>query len=100
MASPAAPDLARRHSRQCGSPRARTAWHVHQNGQTLHVTDGVGFVQTRDGNTIAMRPGDTVWTPPGVWHWHGAAPDSFMAHLALSLAGGQVEWGEHVTDDE
>lgn len=82
------------------SPGARTAWHVHQNGQTLHVTDGVGFVQTRDGNTIAMRPGDTVWTPPGVWHWHGAAPDSFMAHLALSLAGGQVEWGEHVTDDE
>lgn len=57
-------------------------------------------MQTRDGNTIAMRPGDTVWTPPGVWHWHGAAPDSFMAHLALSLAGGQVEWGEHVTDDE
>ena len=82
------------------APGARTAWHVHENGQTLHVTNGVGIVQSRDGRTIAMRPGDTVYTPPGVWHWHGAAPECFMAHLALSVAGGNVEWGEHVTDDE
>lgn len=82
------------------APRARTAWHVHANGQTLRVTDGVGVVQSRDANTIVMRPGDTVWTPPGVWHWHGATPDSFMAHLALSVAGGEVQWGEHVTDEE
>jgi quercetin dioxygenase-like cupin family protein len=82
------------------SPRARTAWHCHANGQTLHVTDGVGVVQTRDGHTIVMRPGDTVYTPPGVWHWHGAAPGSFMTHLALSLAGGEVEWGDHVTGEE
>lgn len=52
-----------------------------------------------------MRPGDTVHTPPGEWHWHGAAPDRFMTHLALSESAGQagtadVEWGEHVTDDE
>ena len=82
------------------APGARTAWHVHENGQTLHVTDGVGIVQSRDGRTIVMRPGDTVYTPPGVWHWHGAAPNSFMAHLALSVAGGNVDWGEHVTSDE
>lgn len=82
------------------APGARTAWHVHENGQTLHVTDGVGIVQSRDGRTIVMRPGDTVYTPPGVWHWHGAAPNSFMAHLALSVAGGNVDWGEHVTGDE
>jgi quercetin dioxygenase-like cupin family protein len=82
------------------SPGARTAWHCHANGQTLHVTDGVGVVQTRDGHTIVMRPGDTVYTPPGVWHWHGAAPGSFMTHLALSLAGGEVEWGDHVTGEE
>ena len=82
------------------SPGARTAWHRHTNGQTLHVTDGRGIVQSRDGQTIAMRPGDTVYTPPGVWHWHGAASDSFMMHLALSLAGGEVDWGEHVSDDE
>src|SRR5690348_6836202 len=66
------------------SPGARTAWHRHARGQTLHVTDGRGLVQTRDGHTIVMRPGDTVYTPPSAWHWHGAAPDSFMTHLALS----------------
>lgn len=82
------------------APGARTAWHVHENGQTLRVTDGVGIVCDRDGHAIVMRPGDTVYTPPGVWHWHGAVPDSFMAHLALSVAGGEVEWGAHVTLDE
>lgn len=81
------------------SPGARTAWHRHAHGQTLHVTDGRGAVCSRDGRVIVMRPGDTVYTPPGVWHWHGAAPESFMTHLALSLAG-EVEWGEHVTDDQ
>lgn len=80
------------------SPSARTAWHCHENGQTLRVTDGVGVVQSRDGRTILMRPGDTVWTPPGVWHWH--VPESFMSHLALSVAGGAVEWGEPVGDEE
>jgi quercetin dioxygenase-like cupin family protein len=82
------------------SPGARTAWHAHANGQTLHVIDGHGIVQSRDGSAIVMRPGDTVYTPPGTWHWHGAAPDSFMTHLALSIAGGDVDWGEHVSDDE
>lgn len=82
------------------SPGARTAWHVHENGQTLRVTDGIGVVRSLGGQTIVMRPGDTAWTPPGVWHWHGALPDAFMSHLALSVAGGAVEWGEHVGDDE
>lgn len=82
------------------SPCARTAWHRHENGQTLHVTEGRGIVCTRDGRAIEMGPGDTVWTPPGTWHWHGAAPDSFMSHLGLSVAGGAVEWGEHVTEEE
>lgn len=82
------------------SPGARTAWHRHENGQTLHVTEGVGIVQSREGQTILMRPGDTVETPPGVWHWHGAAQEAFMSHLALSTAGGEVDWGDHVTDDE
>lgn len=82
------------------SPGARTAWHRHTNGQTLHVTNGLGIVQSRDGQTIVMHPGDTVETPPNKWHWHGAAPDAFMTHLALSLAGGKVEWGDHVSDDE
>ncbi len=87
------------------TPCARTAWHTHAVGQALHVTDGVGVVATRD-QVIVMRPGDTVYTPPGEWHWHGAAPERFMTHLAMWEAPGQVSeqaettWGEHVTDDE
>lgn len=88
------------------TPGARTAWHRHANGQTLHVTEGRGLVQSRDGEVVELRPGDTIHTPPGEWHWHGAAPDHFMTHLAMweSLSEGQdgpeTEWGEHVTDDE
>jgi quercetin dioxygenase-like cupin family protein len=91
------------------SPGARTAWHCHARGQTLHVTSGHGLVQSRDGQTIVMAPGDTVYTPPGIWHWHGAMPDSFMTHLALADSGAQtavqavaadVEWGELVSDAE
>lgn len=87
------------------SPGARTAWHCHAHGQTLHVTDGRGLVRSRDGQSVVMRPGDTVFTPPGIWHWHGALPSSFMTHLALSDSGADadaadVEWGDHVSDDE
>lgn len=88
------------------APGAHTAWHRHANGQTLHVTDGVGYVQARGGELITMHPGDTVRTPPGEWHWHGASPTDFMVHLAMweSLAEGQdgpeTEWGEHLAGDE
>ena len=88
------------------APGAHTAWHRHANGQTLHVTDGVGLVGTRDGTVIVMKPGDTVHTPSGEWHWHGAAPEHFMAHLAMweGLAPGQdgpeTEWADHLTDTE
>jgi quercetin dioxygenase-like cupin family protein len=87
------------------APGARTAWHSHAVGQTLHVTEGVGLVQSRGGEVIVMRPGDTVHTPPGEWHWHGAAPDHFMSHLAMwdgpgEGQGPESEWGEHVSDAE
>ncbi|MYW96217.1 cupin domain-containing protein [Amycolatopsis rubida] len=87
------------------APGARTAWHCHAHGQTLQVTEGAGVVQARDGQTIVIRPGDTVYTPPGVWHWHGALPDSFMTHLALADTStrpdsGDVEWGQHVSESE
>lgn len=87
------------------APFARTNWHVHAVGQTLHVTEGVGIVASRDGEVIVMRPGDTVHTPPGQWHWHGATADRFMVHLAIWDGTGdpdvsETTWGEAVTDEE
>jgi quercetin dioxygenase-like cupin family protein len=85
------------------SPGARSAWHSHAEGQTLHVTEGVGRAQARGGEIATIRPGDTIYTPPGEWHWHGAAPDNFMTHLAIwdvPEQGAEVEWGDLVTDEE
>lgn len=86
------------------APGARNAWHAHAVGQTVHVTDGVGRIQSRGESVIAMRAGDTVVTPAGEWHWHGADADRFMTHIAIweaSADGGpETEWGELVTDEE
>ena len=83
------------------APGSRNAWHAHAVGQTLHVTDGVGRVQTKGALITEIREGDTIYTPPGEWHWHGAAPDHFMTHLAMWEApneGPESEWGEQVGD--
>ena len=80
------------------APCARTAWHSHSVGQTLYVTEGIGVVATHD-QVIIMRTGDTVHTPPGEQHWHGALPDHFMSHLAMWEDDGAT-WGDHVTDEE
>jgi quercetin dioxygenase-like cupin family protein len=85
------------------APGARTAWHAHALGQTLHVTDGAGLVQSRGREVVEIRPGQTIHTPPGEWHWHGAAPDHFMSHLAMWEGpdqGPESDWGDHVTDEE
>ena len=85
------------------SPGARTAWHTHPNGQTIYVTEGVGLAQRRGGPVEVIRPGDRVFFEPGEDHWHGAAPDRFMAHLAMleiDDEGGSAAWGDHVTDAE
>lgn len=85
------------------APGARNAWHAHAVGQTVHVTDGVGRIQARGGDIVEIRAGDTVVTPPGEWHWHGAAPDRFMTHLAIFEAsdeGAETEWGGLVSDEE
>jgi quercetin dioxygenase-like cupin family protein len=85
------------------APGARNAWHAHAVGQTLHVTDGVGRIQSRGGKLLEIHAGDTVHTPPGEWHWHGAAPDHFMTHLAIFEApadGVESEWGDQVSDRE
>jgi quercetin dioxygenase-like cupin family protein len=87
------------------APCARTAWHKHAVGQTLHVTDGIGLIQARGGDVTVIRPGDVIYTPPDEWHWHGAAPDHFMVHTAIwegTEPDGEPEseWGDHVTDEE
>ncbi|HVB44125.1 MAG TPA: cupin domain-containing protein [Streptosporangiaceae bacterium] len=83
------------------TPGARTAWHSHPRGQTLHVTEGSGFVQSRGGEACPIRAGDTVWAEPGEWHWHGAGPGTLMAHFAVqeAVAGATAEWGDHVTSE-
>jgi quercetin dioxygenase-like cupin family protein len=80
------------------APGARTAWHSHPQGQTLHVTEGVARVQDRGGPVEEVRAGETVVTEPGVWHWHGAAPTQVMTHLAVYE--GAPEWGGLVSDAE
>jgi quercetin dioxygenase-like cupin family protein len=85
------------------TPGARTAWHTHPKGQTLYVTDGIGYVAGRGGQVQEIRPGDVVYIEPGEEHWHGATPDRFMAHVAIHEADDQgevVTWGDHVTDAE
>jgi quercetin dioxygenase-like cupin family protein len=69
------------------------------------VTEGVRLVRARGGKVIEIRPGDTIYIPPAEWHWHGAAPDHFMTHLAMweaptDPATPETEWGDLVTDDE
>jgi quercetin dioxygenase-like cupin family protein len=98
-----APDPARiRAVRVTFEPGARTAWHTHPLGQTLHVVSGIGRVQTWGGPVREIRPGDTVWIPPDEKHWHGAAPASGMVHIALHehQNGTHVTWMEHVTDEQ
>jgi len=81
-------------------PGARTAWHTHPLGQTLIVTAGVGYVQQEGGPRQEIRPGDIVWIPPHVRHWHGATATTGMTHIAITEAedGQTVTWEEKVSD--
>ena len=86
------------------TPSARTAWHSHAVGQTLYVLEGRGLIQSSGGDITEIRAGDVIQTPPGEWHWHGAAPDHFMTHLTITEGTGderpESDWGAHVRDDE
>ena len=83
-------------------PGARTKWHTHPLGQTLLVTSGVGLTQEWGGPVQIIRQGDVVLCPPNVKHWHGAAPDTTMTHLAIGerLDGKSVTWMEQVSDEQ
>ena len=85
------------------TPGARTAWHTHPNGQTIWVTEGIGLCQRRGGPIELIKPGDRVFFEPDEDHWHGAAPNRFLAHIAIVEVGDDgspAVWGEHVTDEE
>ena len=85
------------------TPGARTAWHTHPKGQTIFVIEGMGFAQCRGGSVEVIRPGDRVFFEPGEEHWHGAAPDRFMTHVAMldvDDTGNSATWGDHVSDEE
>ena len=85
------------------TPGARTAWHTHPNGQTIYVTEGIGLAQRRGGQVEVIRPGDRVFFEPGEEHWHGAAPNRFMTHIAILEVdddGNAANWLDHVSDEE
>ncbi len=81
-------------------PGARTAWHTHPLGQTLHILSGLGLAQKEGALVQVLYPGDVVWFAPGEKHWHGAAPDVAMSHLAIQEArdGSAADWLEKVSD--
>ena len=81
-------------------PRARTAWHTHPLGQTLHIISGVGLVGLRNEAPKSIRAGDTVWIPPDEEHWHGASITNSMTHIAIqeALNGNVANWLEKVSD--
>jgi quercetin dioxygenase-like cupin family protein len=83
-------------------PGARTAWHTHPLGQTLIIVSGVGWVQREGGPIEEVRPGDIVWFPPGLKHWHGATAKTAMTHIAIqeALNGKMVDWMEKVTEEQ
>ena len=83
-------------------PGARTAWHIHPLGQTLHVISGIGLMGLRNEAPQLIKAGDTVWIPPGEEHWHGASATNSMTHIAIqeALNGSVAEWLDKVSDGE
>lgn len=81
---------------------ARTAWHTHPAGQTLIIVSGLGLVQAEGEPAQAMQPGDVVWIPANVRHWHGASPNHAMSHVAIAEPenGSTVKWKEYVNDQQ
>lgn len=87
-------------------PGARSAWHKHAVGQYIHIVEGTAYMQERGGGRNLLKPGDTVYTEPGVEHWHGASPESFMVHIVVWEAPDpesreeETLWLQKVTDIE
>lgn len=102
MLTPANADINASSAYVTFEPGARSAWHTHPKGQYLIVTAGAGLTQEWGKPIQQLRPGDVVWCPPGVKHWHGAAPGTALTHIALTGAadGKSVDWMEKVSDEQ
>ena len=84
-------------------PGARTNWHTHPEGQFLFVVTGAGRVGTEGGPVEEIEAGDVVFFAPSERHWHGAGPDTFMVHIAITPAistDGGTDWLEPVADED
>lgn len=84
-------------------PGARTAWHTHPHGQLLQIISGVGRVQKAGEGIVEVLPGDVIWFEPGERHWHGAAANRMMVHLAVQRAdetGKTATWQEQVSTND
>ena len=83
-------------------PGARTAWHTHPLGQTLHVVSGIGLIGLRNKSPELIKNGDTVWIPPNEEHWHGATEKNAMVHIAIqeALNDNVATWLEKVTEED
>jgi quercetin dioxygenase-like cupin family protein len=79
------------------APCSRTYWHSHVGGQLLIVVAGEGYVAD-ENETVVVRAGDMIWTPPGVRHWHGGSKDRYMIHTAVTV--GDTNWEAAVSDAE
>ena len=79
-------------------PGARTKWHSHGGGQIILVEEGVGLYQNRGGPVMELRAGETVYCPPGVQHWHGAAPH--QGGVQFNISRGDITWLEEVSDQD
>lgn len=84
------------------APGGRTHWHTHPLGQTLYVVSGVGRIQKLGEPVQEISAGDSVWIAPGEKHWHGAAPENAMCHVAIqeALDGSHIDWLEPVSDED
>jgi quercetin dioxygenase-like cupin family protein len=84
------------------APGCRNSWHQHAGGQVLLVTGGRGYYQEWGKPARELHPGDVVQIPPNAKHWHGAAKDSWLVHLFITVRPdkGSIEWLEPVADDD
>lgn len=80
------------------APGARTKWHIHERGQIILVEEGVARTQVKGGPVIELHAGEAIYCPPGVPHWHGAAPNEGGTQYNVSRGG--ITWLEEVTDKE